>query len=88
MQDKPNNKEDHFLEFSAQKINLPLSPSLNKDPFPCLHSKATFPKFYNIVLFWHLILKIWGKTSVFPYIIPPPSTIKHARVGKMKQTKG
>ena len=51
MQDKPNNKEDHFLEFSAQKINLPLSPSLNKDPFPCLHSKATFPKFYNIVLF-------------------------------------
>ena len=46
MQDTPNNKEDNFLELnSAQKANLPLSPSLNKDLFTCPHFKAKFPKF-------------------------------------------
>ena len=45
MQDRPNNKEDDFLELnSAQKVNLPLT-SLNKDPFTCPHFKAKFPKF-------------------------------------------
>ena len=89
MQDKPNNKEHHFLKLnSARKINLPLSPSLNKDPFPSalilmLNFKVLQHRFILTPYF-----KNFRKTSVSPCIIAPNSTIKHGRIGNIKQTKG